>query len=352
MPRFDRRRLLTAGPAVLAGLTFTGIGRSAPAASAPPTVGYRVLSDLTYAAPAGRGHLLDLYLPTGQSRPCPVILYTAGSAFRSDDTKSGESGVAAVPGSPTGLGGLTSAARLAAMWAPHGYAVAGVNVRSSAEGTFPAQLHDIKAAIRYLRAHAGSYGLDTGRFATMGTSSGGWVAAMAGVTAGIAHLEGDLGNPDQSSAVNAVIDLFGPTDFLQMDAHRLSDGQIHDAPDSPESQLMGFPLQSDPVAVARANPAAYVNPQSPPIFITHGTADPLVPFNQSEILFGAYREAGATATLVLVPGAVHTDSYLTSAAASAGRVVMHTSGGVVTTGSEPPPTYEALLGFLDAQLRA
>lgn len=352
MLRLGRRRLLSAGPAVLAGLTFTGMGKAAPADSAPPTAGYRVFSDLSYAAPAGRGHLLDLYLPTGQSGPYPVVLYNAGSAFQSDDTKGGQSGATAAPGAPTGLGGLTSAARLAAMWAPHGYAVAGVNVRSSAEGTFPAQLHDIKAAIRYLRAHAGSYGLDTGRFATMGTSSGGWVAAMAGVTSGIADLEGDLGNPDQSSAVNAVIDLFGPTDFLQMDAHRLSDGQVHDTPESPESQLMGFPLHSNPAAVARANPAAYVSPQSPPIFITHGQADPLVPFNQSEILFRAYRDAGATATLALVPGAVHTDSYLVSAAASAGRIVMHTSAGVVTTGSEPAPTYQALLGFLDTQLRA
>lgn len=352
MLRVGRRRLLKVGSAVLVGLAFTGIGNVAPASSTPPTAGYRVLINLSYAAPVGRGHMLDLYLPSGQSGPYPVVLYIAGSAFQSDDTKGGQPDASGAPGAPTGLGGLTSAARLAAMWAPHGYAVAGVNVRGSAEGTFPAQLHDIKAAIRYLRAHAGSYGLDTGRFATMGTSSGGWVAAMAGVTTGIAELEGDLGHADQSSAVNAVIDLFGPTDFLQMDAHRLRDGQVHDTSDSPESQLMGFPLQSNPAAVERANPAAYVNPQSPPIFITHGTADPLVPFNQSEILFGAYRQAAATATLALVPGAVHTDSYLTSAAASAGRVVMHTSGGVVTTGSEPPPTYETLLGFLDAQLRA
>ena len=349
-----RRALLRTAAGVLAGLVITGVGKAAPAASARPNGGgYRLHRDVRYAAGGGRGHLLDLYVPTATPGPHPVVLYIAGSAFQSDDTKDGQpSGTSADPGAPTGLGGLTTAALLAEMWAPHGYAIAAVNIRSSTEGTFPMQLYDIKAAIRYLRANAETYDLDSGRFATMGTSSGGWVATMAGVTAGVADLEGELGSSNESSAVNAVIDLFGPTDFLQMDAHRLPGGQLHDSPDSPESMLMGFPLQSDPATVARANPAAYVNVGSPPIFIIHGQADPLVPFNQSEILFDAYRRAGATATLTLVPGAVHTDNYLANPAASTGRIVLHTSAGAVARGSEPPPTYETLLDFLDTQLRA
>lgn len=337
-PRLCRRTLLRAGAAAVAGLACAGTGTRPAAAAAA----YRVFTDLSYAAPVGRAHLLDLYVPVGTSGPYPVVVYNAGSAFMSDDTKV----------APTGLGGTTTPLSLAEMWAPHGYAIAGVNVRSSSQTKFPGQLHDIKAAIRYLRAKAADYTLDTHRFATMGTSSGGWTATMAAVTSGIADLEGNLGNPEQSSAVNAVIDLFGPTDFLQMDAHRLPEGQRHDPADSPESLLMGYPLQSNPAGVHRANPAAYVTADSPPIFITHGLADPLVPFNQSEILFGAYESAGATASLTLVPGAVHTDEYLASATASVGRTVLHTSRGVTTTGSQPAPTYETLLDFLDAELNA
>lgn len=348
--RVGRRTILMAGSVAAAGLAATAIRGALPALADAET--YRLHRDLSYAAPVGRGHLLDLYVPAGVPGPYPVVIYNAGSAFMSDDTKDGsQSDGADSSAAPTGLGGMTTPARLAEMWGPHGYAIVGLNVRSSAQTTFPGQVFDVKAAIRYLRANAATYGLDVDRFATMGTSSGGWIATMAGVTAGVRELEGDLGNPQQSSAVNAVIDLFGPTDFAQMDAHRLPDGQQHDPADSPESTMMGFPLQTDVPAVQRANPARYVGVGSPPIFITHGLSDPMVPFNQSEILFGAYENAGATATLTLVPGAVHTDSYLASPQASAGRIVRHTSGGVTTTGSEPAPTYDTLLRFLDSCLR-
>ncbi|MGD9619176.1 MAG: prolyl oligopeptidase family serine peptidase [Mycolicibacterium sp.] len=336
--RLGRRTFLTAG--ALAGAGLAGVCTGLPPTAAGTA--FQVHPDLGYAAPVGRGHLLDLYLPVSRAGPHPVVVYNAGSAFLSDDTKV----------APTGLGGMTTPLSLAEMWAPHGYAIAGVNIRSSSQTKFPGQLHDIKAAIRFLRARAADYGLDVHRFATMGTSSGGWTATMAGVTGAVADLEGDLGNADQSSSVGAVIDLFGPTDFQQMDAHRLPNGQRHDPADSPESLLMGYPLQSNPAGVQRANPAAYVSADSPPIFIAHGLADPLVPFNQSEILFAAYESAGATASLTLVPGAVHTDEYLSSAAASAGRTVIHTSHGVTTTGSQPAPTYDTLLGFLDTHLRA
>jgi acetyl esterase/lipase len=287
--------------------------------------------DLSYAAETGRGHLLDLYLPAGDG-PFPVVIYQGGSAFRSDDTKS-------------------DAAPIAKMWLPRGYAIVGLNVRSSSQATFPAQVHDVKAAIRYLRAHAGKYGLDGSRFATMGTSSGGWVVAMAAVTAEVAELEGDLGNPEQSSAVQAVVDLFGPTNFLEMDTHRLPDGMEHDPPDSPESQLMGFAIQTDPVAVHAADPSRYVTAASPPAWISHGMQDPLVPYHQSELLFAAYERAGAPATLTLVRDAGHTDRYLASAAESAERTVQRTSGGATTTEAEPPPTYETVLAFLDETFR-
>jgi acetyl esterase/lipase len=110
---------------------------------------------------------------------------------------------------------------------------------------------------------------------------------------------------EHSSRVQAVLDFFGPTDFLQMDAQRLPGGMVHDAPDSPESQLVGGPIQEHPGKVARANPATYVTPESPPFLIVHGDSDPLVPYGQSLLLVHALRAAGVPAMFYTVVGAGH-----------------------------------------------
>ncbi|PRC43824.1 esterase [Mycobacterium sp. ITM-2017-0098] len=348
---------LVAGVAVVAGAAACArgeLGARPPVREPHVTEHYRVFTNLEYAAPADRGHLLDLYLPLRGEGLAPVVIFQKGSAFKDADTK----GLAVADGErvrredPRPSDGVISAPELASLWVPRGYAVVGLNVRSSSQVKFPGQVHDAKAAIRYLRAHAAMYGLNPQRFATMGNSSGAWVSTMAALTSGVADLEGDLGHPEQSSAVSAVIDLFGPTDFLAMDAHRLPDGEVHDSPLSPESTLMGFPIQRDPAAVEKANPATYVGGDSPPAFITHGTGDPLVPSHQSEILFEAYEKAGATATLALLPGVGHTDAYLFDANYSAGRVVKQTRSGVTLSGADPAPTLDALLAFLETHLRA
>lgn len=308
----------------------------------PSEVSVRVLADQAYAEPVDgstTAHLLDLHLPDGTPGPWPVVLFQAGSAFQGDDTKGGS----------TDLSGGTTAAGLAQRWGPLGYAVAGVNVRSSAQAQFPAQLHDVKAAVRYLRSRADELGLDADRVVTAGTSSGAWGAVMAGVVTGVPDLEGaELGNADQRSDVQAVVDLFGPTAFLQMDAQRLPDGAEHDPAGSPESMLMGFPIQSDPAATERADPTGYVGAGSPPVWIAHGTADPNVPHQQSELLFAAYEQAGATASLTLVSGAGHTDAYLSSGAPD--RLVRTTAGGTTSEGTDPDPTYDAVLAFLQEHL--
>jgi acetyl esterase/lipase len=319
--------------------------------------GYVVHADIPYAEPLGNAHLLDVYAPASGDGPFPVVLFHGGSAFRSDNTKLGsEPPVSDAEGrsflDSQRLGGFVTAPVVAERWVPQGFVVVGFNVRGSSQATFPAHVHDVKAAIRYLRANAATYRLDPDRIATMGTSSGGWIAAMAGVTAGVPELEGDLGNPEQRSDVQAVIDLFGPTDFLQMDAHRIEGGMLHDPADSPESAFMGFPIQTDPDAVQKANPAAYVGAASPPIFICHGMQDALVPCHQSELLFAAYERAGATATLALVPDAGHTGAYLQAEEDSPGRTVLQTSRGRTSRGSSPAPTYETLLSFLRDTLGA
>lgn len=341
--------LLSAGLAAgLAACTTGSVGAvrsvsSSTSAVPGPTVtdgrGYTRHADLAYAEPVGQAHLLDLYVPSGVEGPFPVVLFQAGSAFASDRTKS----------SATDLSGGTSAAALATMWAPHGYAVVGLNVRSSSQATFPAQVHDVNAAIRWLRAHADEYGLDPDRFATMGTSSGGWGAVMAAVTTGQDYFEGDLGNPEQSSAVQAVVDLFGPTDFLAMDEHRLPGGQQHDPASSPESRLMGFAIQTRPAQTRRADPGQYVTDTAPPVWIAHGTADPLVPAHQSQLLLQAYAQAGAQARLTLVHDVGHTDAYLAGADPHPTVTVLTSSAD--GNGEGTAPTYATILAWLDEQLR-
>jgi acetyl esterase/lipase len=110
---------------------------------------------------------------------------------------------------------------------------------------------------------------------------------------------------EHSSRVQAVVDYFGPTDFLQMDAHRPPNGMLHDAPDSPESQLVGGAIQEHPDRVARANPITYVSPQAPPFLIIHGDQDPLVPYHQSVLLAQALEAVGAPAAFYTVKGAGH-----------------------------------------------
>ena len=113
--------------------------------------------------------------------------------------------------------GGADAQTLAQRWTPHGYVIAAVNTRSSSQALFPAQLHDIKAAIRWLRKNAHHYRIDPDHIGIMGNSSGGWTAAMAGTTCGVGELEGDVGETGYSSCVQAVVDLYGATDFLEMD---------------------------------------------------------------------------------------------------------------------------------------
>jgi acetyl esterase/lipase len=142
------------------------------------------------------------------------------------------------------------------------------------------------------------------RFAAWGASAGGHLAAMLGTTGDTKEF--DVGAYlDQPSAVQAVVDHFGPTDFLQMDDHRLPNGQLHDPADSPESELIGGAIQETKRRTARANPITYVTAADPPFLICHGDQDPLVPHHQSELLEAALEKAGVPVTFYTVKGAGH-----------------------------------------------
>ena len=251
----------------------------------PLPAGTKVLKDLPYVDGGHERQKLDLYLPASGSK-WPLIVSIHGGAFRMG-SKDAEP------------------ARSAGAFVGHGFAVAAVNYRLSQHAIWPAQIEDCKAAVRWLRANAGRYGYDPARVASYGGSAGGHLAAMLGTTGDVKAY--DVGaNLGLSSRVQAVVDFFGPTDFLQMDAHRLNaQAMVHDTPDSPESQLVGGPIRDHPDRVARANPITYVTADDPPFLIIHGDADLLVPHHQSVLLEAALRKAGVPVQFVTIAGGRH-----------------------------------------------
>lgn len=228
---------------------------------------YRKYFDLAYAA-ASQDQKLDLWLPDEPAAgPYPVILYFHGGGFRAGAKRENQS-------EPV----LRALER--------GYAVADVDYRKSGEAIFPAMLLDAKAAVRFLRANAGRYDLDPSRVAAWGASCGGWIASMLGVTAGRPEFDGEgRTDPDQSDAVQAVVDWCGPCgNFLLMDSDfepGLSSEQDHTTADSSESLFLGGCLTEIPDLCRLAAPVTYVHAHMPPVLIVHGTLDQVVPVKQS-----------------------------------------------------------------------
>ncbi len=194
-----------------------------------------------------------------------------------------------------------------------GYAVASVGYRLSHEALFPAQTHDCRAAVRWLRAHASAYGLDANRFGAWGPSAGGHLVAMLGVAGGHDVLEGDEGVTGYSSRVQAVCDWFGPTDFSRMNDY--PGDMDHDAPDSLARIGAGrAPIQQRPDLVARSNPITYITGAEPPFLIRTRDHDPPGCRTIKVLrLYNALRSAGVEATLHIIAGAGHgTPEFYTS----------------------------------------
>lgn len=314
-----------------------GGGRGAGTPQGPPPT----FANLEYAPadPVGsNGHKLDLYLPAGVDS-APVVVWTAGSAWMSDNGK---------------MGGDTLAAQLN----PAGYAVAGVSIRSSAQVKFPGQLYDIKAAIRWLRANAAHYKLDPNHIAIMGDSSGGWTTAMAALTGDAPEMEGTIGTTGVSSVVQAAIAFYPPTNFITMDAWALRKCSVqnfcHDSATSPESMLLGCPIQSCPDKVKAASPMTYLTPGDPPMMILHGDSDQLVPHNQGEQLYMALNKACKEAIFISLPKAPHggwfrffTDDSLRQAA-----TMRSTAPDCSVTNPMPyTPTWRTVTDFLDKHMK-
>ena len=300
-------------------------------------------ADLEYAPadpPTSNGHKLDLYVPQSVAGPAPVVIWTGGSAWMADTGKRSAPGVAA---------------RLN----PAGFVVAGVSIRSSSQVTFPGQLHDIKAAIRWLRANAKKYGLDADRIAIMGDSSGGWTTAMAATTGDAPEMEGTVGTAGFRSDVQAAVAFYPPTDFLAMDAWALRKCELprcHDDATSPESRLVGCAIQTCADKVHAANPLRYVTAADPPIMILHGASDPLVPHNQGEQLYMALNKGCREAIFISLPKAGHGpwNSFLTDDAIRDAATIRTTSvaGCAITNPTPYTPTWQTIIDFLDKHLKA
>jgi acetyl esterase/lipase len=251
---------------------------------------YTTYSNLSYVDDGNLRHKLDLYVPNGAGSPVPLIIWIHGGGWQSGDKQ---------------LGPNSHPLR----YARNGYAVASINYRLSDEAIFPAQIHDAKAAIRWLRANAAQYNLDVTRFGAWGSSAGGHLASLLGTSNDVPLLEGTVGgNLQYSSSVQAVVDWYGPTDFLQMDAQLTQNGcpnPNHNSPNSAESRLMGCAIQTCPEAVQRANPMTYVTRDDPPFFIEHGTADCTVAPGQSQIFQNLLQSSGHDSSLTILQGAGH-----------------------------------------------
>jgi len=269
-----------------------------------PTYNTNTFKDLAYAS-ASSSETLDIYRPASGSGPFPTIVYVHGGRW-----SAGDKSQALNNGVVTAL-------------LNQGYAVASINYRLSGEAPFPAAPQDVKAAIRWLRANASIYNLNGQKFGIWGPSAGGNLASLIGTSCGDPQLEGNLGNASQSSCVQAVVALFGPNDFLEMDQQFIDSGiscstdpATHNLPSSPESLYVsnaGDSILDHPDIVRQANPITYVSGDEPPFFLQHGTADCVVPSQQSQMLYDALiaKIEPNKVSLAFLDGYAHADPRFT-----------------------------------------
>jgi acetyl esterase/lipase len=255
-----------------------------PANAAEPA---RHQANIVYASVDGQTLALDLHLPAGVARP-PLVVYLHGGAWSSGDkTQYPEFLLAG------------------------GYAVASVDFRSSKVAPFPANVHDIKAALRFLRAKEKEYGYRTDRVAISGSSSGGHLAALVGTTNGVKELEGAVGdNLSQSSAVQAVVSWYGASNFTTILSQSTPFGLNVREPAL--KQLLGGSPDEVPALAKLASPVQHVGAGDPPAILLHGNQDRQMPVNQLLELEAAYRRAGVSVETMIVDGAGHGDKVFNS----------------------------------------
>jgi len=286
--------------------------------------GAQIHTALTYACSDGYRPLqLDLYLPADRTGPVPLVVWIHGGGWLFGTR---ESAPAAWP-----AGAVFQAAVDA------GLAIASIDYRHSREAAFPAQLHDAKAAVRYLRHFSGELGLDPELVAVWGESAGGHLAALVALIDD-PELEGREGVIGPSSAVRAVVDYYGLSDVETMPpfAENFPAAWLEDlkrqgkgAPPEPIEVLLEHSPYSREEGRRLVSPVNHVRSDAPPFLLIHGENDGLVPIHQSEVLFAARQAAGVESELVRVPGADH-----------------------VFLGTDAAPQHERAIAFLKRHLEA
>lgn len=271
--RFNGTRAMTAAiPALCVALPLhaqTPISRTIPE-------GVRVVSDVTYARYGDRVLELDLYLPeAGPPAPFTVVV-VRGGGWRVGDKE--------------GFGPM------AAALAVRGIPAVSIEYRASGEATFPAAVHDVKAAVRWLRANADTWDIATDGIGVIGGSAGAHLAAYVGVTGNDPALEGSGGSAGQSSRVQAVVALATPADLMA--------GEASPANDAPQA-FLGVSRTADPDLWSYASPVSHVSGEAAPLLLIHSEDDGTVPVGQSLELAQRYAEAHVPVEVVLFPAAPH-----------------------------------------------
>ena len=243
-----------------------------------PLPGAKVLENVTYCTGGGVPLLMDIYLPAAAGPGAPAAIYVHGGRWIRGDKTEG-----------SGANEIPDLVR-------RGFVVASINYRLGPRYPFPAQIEDVKCAVRYLRANAAAYRLNPQRIGIWGSSAGGHLAALAGLADARAGFEGTGGYANASSRVGAVVDLFGPANLAAPDFFG-SQRQVM-------RRVFGAQSAADP-ALARASPITYASPDDPPFLIIHGERDDEVPPSQSRELYDRLRAAGVPVTLLLVKNAGH-----------------------------------------------
>ena len=250
--------------------------------------------DVNYAGDDQTYHTCDIYLPKQEKDAYPVVIHIYGSAWFNNNGKGAAD-----------LGTIVKALLEA------GYAVVCPNHRSSMDAKWPAQIHDIRAVIRFVRGEAKQYKFDPSFIATSGFSSGGHLASIAATTSGIKQtkvgnididLEGNIGNyPNECSRVNAACDWSGPVDLTAMDCGEgMKMGE-----NSPEDVLLDSKLDKEPDKYRSLSATYYVDKKNPPIIIFHGEKDNVVPCCQGKMFYELLKAAGVRTEATFVPEGGH-----------------------------------------------
>lgn len=243
---------------------------------------FTVIPAIQYGEADGMPLLLDMLRPPAEpSILRPAVLYLHGGAW-----EFGERTIGLYPW-------------LSPLLAAHGFVSVNITYRLSGQAIFPAQIYDAKAAVRWLRAHASLYHIDSERIGVWGDSAGGHLAALLGVTGDLSGLEGNSGSSGHSSQVQAVVARVAPSDFLLPGGQLLNDG------DTPVTRLFGGTVHEREALMRLASPVYHVRAGAPPFLLVHGTRDETVPFEQAEQLYAALLAVGVEVTLQPVPEAYH-----------------------------------------------